>query len=561
MRVKLILQFGLSSTMVRRLWGMTALLAVVCTLPLPPNPVVAQERVVAVAATPEDPESSFSRRVNMALNKRVSVQFEAETLDDVVLWLTEETGLPFETDVNAFDDEGIDVHDTVVTVHAEDISFRTFLRLLALRTESHPQWTVERECVCLAPQSADEKFVHATFDVTALLHATQEFEDARKKLWEEPRGLGFGGGMGTSAGGLGSGGFSGTGSGVFSVAAEKNTVSSGRPHSLPAINSAAQVFPQFGGGSFGSPPGQAGGSVGQSGFVPMSADIDDLLQAHTSGNWLDDAGTGGTMDLVGNVLSVRASQQQIEQVRQLLDMFHRAVKSKPAEQVFRMADETSNATAIHQILNKTRALEFSELTVEQVLELIAKQFKFNLIVDALALEDAGIELDDIDAVLSARTVSLRSALASILEPHELTYEICDNCLLITSVEKAEQGPHRTVVYDLREMLNKGLDERRLIDAVQLTGHAWEDVDGEGGSISLGLGGFLIVSNTTATLEHVTRTLQKIRGTFQSAVLRNTPEERRLVTQFYDVPAGADAAKFLKTVSEFIEPETWSASSP
>ncbi len=95
---------------------------------------------------------------------------------------------------------------------------------------------------------------------------------------------------------------------------------------------------------------------------------------------------------------------------------------------------------INRALNDEVSFSFIEETLENAVRIIAEDRGINFRLDFAALADTTITPDE-PITLTLNNVSLRSFIREMLDPFEdLTYEVKNSILKITSVEKAEANP-------------------------------------------------------------------------------------------------------------------------
>ncbi len=90
-------------------------------------------------------------------------------------------------------------------------------------------------------------------------------------------------------------------------------------------------------------------------------------------------------------------------------------------------------------LDKTTELDFDETTLEDAVDIIKEQHNgINIVIDAGALDLAGVSASDETVSQVIEGITLRSALRLVLKTLDLTYVVKDEVLLITTIEEAEQ---------------------------------------------------------------------------------------------------------------------------
>jgi len=108
---------------------------------------------------------------------------------------------------------------------------------------------------------------------------------------------------------------------------------------------------------------------------------------------------------------------------------------------------------ISEALNDDTRLEFIETPLDQVVEFLKDQHDINIELDRNALDDVGIGAD-VPITRNLKGICLRSALRLMLKDLELTYEIHNEVLLITTPEGAVAHAH-VKVYNVSALLDEG----------------------------------------------------------------------------------------------------------
>lgn len=108
---------------------------------------------------------------------------------------------------------------------------------------------------------------------------------------------------------------------------------------------------------------------------------------------------------------------------------------------------------ISEALNDDTRLEFIETPFDQVVEFLKDQHDINIELDRNALDDVGIGTD-VPITRNLKGICLRSALRIMLKDLDLTYEIHNEVLLITTPEGAVAHA-RVKVYNVSALLDEG----------------------------------------------------------------------------------------------------------
>ncbi len=108
---------------------------------------------------------------------------------------------------------------------------------------------------------------------------------------------------------------------------------------------------------------------------------------------------------------------------------------------------------ICEVLDQDTRLEFIETPLEQVIEFLKDMHGINIELDRNALDDVGLGTD-VPITRHLTAISLRSGLRLMLKDLELTYEIRNEVLLITTPEGAVAHAH-VKVYNVSALLDEG----------------------------------------------------------------------------------------------------------
>lgn len=277
----------------------------------------------------------------------------------------------------------------------------------------------------------------------------------------------------------------------------------------------------------------------------------------------DDVGRPGAADRCGNVLVIAQTRQVHEQVEGFLSGLRRAVwptqlaygASQPAA-----VDHTRDR--IEATLRQSVSLYYNKTLLSAALAGLAEQFGINVWLDVRALEGEGVA-SDTRLTFTADNEPLESVLRILLHDLELTFEVRDDSLVITTQEEAE-AHLETRFFRVRQIPSGNrwtYSSGDLKDAITSTifPDSWDDVGGPG-SIEV-LGDVLAVSQTREVHQQfkvLLTALDDLRSQ-PSAIapidITPPPDDRsRRILQALDEPASLDAietplAPFARYVSE------------
>ncbi len=156
-------------------------------------------------------------------------------------------------------------------------------------------------------------------------------------------------------------------------------------------------------------------------------------------------------------------------------------------------DEDAEA-AIASTLDSKVSVDFVELPISEVANLIQQQNDIPLSVDTNALEEIGISLDE-PITFTAADQTLRSVLKRVLSPLDLTYTIIGESLVITTEESADQI---TRIYWLEGTGFAKGDFDSITNALQTTvaPDAWDQMGGSSTIVPLKANRPAIMVNTS-----------------------------------------------------------------
>jgi hypothetical protein len=297
------------------------------------------------------------------------------------------------------------------------------------------------------------------------------------------------------------------------------------------------------------------------GFTESS--LVETVQTMTSGVWMNIDGDGGTLALVGDVLTIRQNWQTHREIELLLGRLLNHEKEGP----IRYPTESLGLTTRFE--QRVEEVDLVEAPLNDLLSFVSDVSGIRIRVDEEALSEEGWDMES-QVSLKVQNQSLRTVLRLALKPLQLRAIVHEGSLEITTAIRAEETLS-TVVYDVRDLDDDDGQLQQLEAAIESTnGGPWEDRDGAGGVLLIPGGGRLVVRQTdeghreirqllvaqrrAATLgktfdaagAELTRTTESIRAA------RRGPIEKR----FYRVPSET-ADDLLIVLPASIDTVTWS----
>ncbi len=141
---------------------------------------------------------------------------------------------------------------------------------------------------------------------------------------------------------------------------------------------------------------------------------------------------------------------------------------------------SANANAITQIdakLNDMTQMTYIELPLEEAVKTISEMHDLQVIIDRRAIEEIGLSPDQ-PVNIDVKDVTLESALNLMLRDLDLTVDVNNEVMLVTTIDVAEQNPTLRVYWGK----SKGLEfDESAIKMIQQTiaPDSWENLGGPG----------------------------------------------------------------------------------
>ncbi len=273
----------------------------------------------------------------------------------------------------------------------------------------------------------------------------------------------------------------------------------------------------------------------------IAQDLIDVLTFTISPTSWSDVGGAGAVECIPSVwaLSVSQSEQVHQQVTRWLAILRRcrqlARAWKPGEPIRTIIDDRNerDRTIQHTLTLDGSALRFKETPLHEVVKAVGRQFGITVSLDNLALDTVGLG-SDTPVTLDARGLTLGAALRHLLRPLELTYQVRNDLLLITTQEEVNANLH-TWVYPVPDLTTsdfgawrsrQGRDGDRdfqldlvikgdydtlrelIMQAVEPA--FWDEVGGHGSIAASRVANALVISQTKETHEQIVNLFQTLR---------------------------------------------------
>jgi len=149
----------------------------------------------------------------------------------------------------------------------------------------------------------------------------------------------------------------------------------------------------------------------------------------------------------------------------------------------KIALDTDSSDFDEPFLKKKVVVNFRDTPLTDVLEYLSREQEVPILLDAVAVEEAGLLVDEpINFIVEK--IRVDQALDLMLREFELTWYIENGILHVTTIEVAnEKFLNRS--YDVAPFRAAGIAPGTLLEIVmQATDALWEEVDGDGGRVSI-----------------------------------------------------------------------------
>lgn len=443
-----------------------------------------------------NPDLAAEKKVREALQKSIEVNFADNPLTDTLRFLEDKTQITFFLETEALLEEGL-APDTPITLSLFDKPTTTILEFLLRPIQC--AWYIDGGQVVITTASKEKQvFVTRTYPVGKLLPGVKQAVERLRSEPQPPAGQPAQGG----------GGFGG---GFFRV---------GDASSLAGTLTA--TLGQFGGGGGAAP---AANPPPLQPVIPTDAShFQSLLSESLGYAWSNLHGEGGTCELLHNVLVVRHTRRAHADVESLLRTVEAAFLKPLTEPVeIRPAGYSLEAdTNVRQQLARKLDVAFTETPLADTAAWLSDQLGVPVLLDHKALTEEGIATDT-PVTLQFQGIAGDVLLSRLLRPLQLDYDIEHGLLILTTASKQKERLV-TKVYDVRDLLDRGLHPSRLIAGLQTTTPGpWLATDGEGGSLTLFADTLLIVRQTWPSHDEVAKFLASLRSQ-----LSDQPEIPRVV---------------------------------
>jgi hypothetical protein len=158
------------------------------------------------------------------------------------------------------------------------------------------------------------------------------------------------------------------------------------------------------------------------------------------------------------------------------------------------------AKRLSEALNKTGNWSFVETPLEEVAEDLSRSADIEIVVDSRSLEDYGI-VSDVPVSFEVSGIQLRSALTLMLRELDMTWDVSDDAIRLTTLDEAEMNtgvrvyPVDDLIRTADSSMGLGDDYDSIIDLITSTidPTSWDNVGGCASAAALP--GTLVISQT------------------------------------------------------------------
>jgi hypothetical protein len=236
-----------------------------------------------------------------------------------------------------------------------------------------------------------------------------------------------------------------------------------------------------------------------------------LIESLVAPDYWGKNGGVGAISVMGNLLVISATRSQNREVEQLLLSLEKAEKSDGMNPVTSHESTTKAMGIVHD-------LELTSATLSELLELGTEVTEIPFLIDKRALDEEAIDPDGLEFSVEIAGAEFGRALEFALRPHDLSWFIVDDVVMITTATHAE-GHADVVCYPIGD-LTSGKPEiaKRIIQVLQqnVAPDKWATNGGPGASLPTPSNNVLVVANTISVQAEVQALLTELRIHWDSA---------------------------------------------
>ena len=429
-------------------------------------------------------QSSQISVIEQKMQQRIDVVLFKQPLKDVVSSLGTKLDVPFYIDERALAEAGMD-SNTPVNIDLRNIKAEVAMRLLMKSLQL--TWFVRNDMVIVTtPEAAEQELEVRIYQCQDFLEIASSFQDQG--------GMNVGGGMG---------GFQNVPPRRIRGEGFRNDQSAGSDDRLPATRS---PYPHVYNAS----------SDGDSRHRDRT--LEDLIKliprVIKPRSWEDRGGSGTIGSLSGGILVISATSSVHAEVGQLLQKLRIAKKVRPNAAI----TCSSKISVIEQKMQQRIDIVCFEQSLKEVLDALADKLDVAFYIDERALMEVGLDTNT-PVKINFTNIKAEVAMRLLMNSLSLAWVVCDDLVLVTTFEAAEQELVLQVYpcVDFLELVDqsprrsrrkKGLDN--LIEVIQnkINAESWAKVGGAG--VIVEYGAVLVVTQLPSIHREVESLLRGLR---------------------------------------------------
>lgn len=278
---------------------------------------------------------------------------------------------------------------------------------------------------------------------------------------------------------------------------------------------------------------------------------DDLIagiKAAVDGSWTRGAADGGSVELLGDVLFVRQTDELHREVAGLLAALRQHGR-------LTLTFDPPSHAVLREKLEQNVSVRFEETPLAAAIEQLAERAQADIRLDLPALRGSRVrEREPLTLALEDRNLS--TVLPVLLGSLRLTWILRDGVLWITTTEEAANFS-KTAVFDVRDLCRDLNESQALRQAItSQTQGPWKSGIG-GGSITFARPGTMVVRHTESNLQGVLQLLENYRTALRESKQRPrvVADPNEVLTRFYRLPA-AVADDLVLQLPQLVQPASW-----
>ncbi len=276
--------------------------------------------------------------------------------------------------------------------------------------------------------------------------------------------------------------------------------------------------------------------------------VTEAIELTPQTQWEDVDGAGGSVEMLGDVVFVRQTDDGHRQIAGLLTALR-----KHGRRTFAL--DPPQHGALRQKLNENISVTLKDVPLQAAVAQVAELSGADIRLDMAKLKTVGIrEREPVSLALNDRP--LRTVIELLLAKLKLTWILRDGVLWITSPEAAEENL-LAALYDVRDLCRNSGESGALANAVQgQTSGMWDDIDGAGGQIAFPLPGTMLVVQTEQMHGEILSLLGAYRQALLASKVRKRADPDDEVTDHYYQMQQPVAEVLADALKILIAPESW-----